>query len=175
MTCSKTGTGSISRRLLNIASLEIENLSQVKLKRELIPVRDFSNSSNDVNGGEPEVTVKQQSIDEYLDEKKTSTTDRNSLYIDSIDRSKFTQPIPMKYPDIGGGKGKIKQWMKEEGDVVRAGDMLCDIETGMFTFGMEIDDEEVGILQEKKVKEGEEFEPGTTICVLMHEEDSTGT
>ena len=148
-------------------------LSTVKLRKELILVRDFSKKSHDANGDDLKITVNQQSIDAYLDEQTKAKAGQNNIDAESIDRSRFTKPILMKYPDIGGGNGKIKEWMKEEGDLVRAGDMLCDIETELFTFGMEIDDEGVGILKEKKVNEGEEFEPGTTICVLMHEDDST--
>ena len=102
---------------------------------------------------------------------KLNSNQRNPDLYDVIDRSKFTIQTPLKYADMGAGNGKIKQWMKEEGDIVSTGDMLCDIQTDLFTFGLEIDDEGLGILKEKKVREGEEFEPGTIICVLLHEQD----
>ena len=109
-------------------------------------------------------------LGEDLNDKLNSNQRNPDLY-DVIDRSKFTIQTPLKYADMGAGNGKIKQWMKEEGDIVSTGDMLCDIQTDLFTFGLEIDDEGLGILKEKKVREGEEFEPGTIICVLLHEQD----
>jgi hypothetical protein len=63
-----------------------------------------------------------------------------------VDKSMFTQEIQIKMPEMGEGKGRVVKWYKEEGDVIQRGDVLCDIETPDFTFGMEIDDEELGIV-----------------------------
>jgi hypothetical protein len=63
-----------------------------------------------------------------------------------VDPSLFTEEIKIRMPDMGAGDGRVLKWYKEVGDVVQRGDVLCDIETPDFTFGMEIDDEELGII-----------------------------
>jgi hypothetical protein len=63
-----------------------------------------------------------------------------------VDPSLFTEEIKIRMPDMGEGDGRVLKWYKEVGDVVQREDILCDIETPDFTFGMEIDDEELGII-----------------------------
>jgi hypothetical protein len=63
-----------------------------------------------------------------------------------VDPSLFTEEIKIRMPDMGNGDGRVLKWYKEVGDVVQREDVLCDIETPDFTFGMEIDDEELGII-----------------------------
>jgi pyruvate dehydrogenase E2 component (dihydrolipoamide acetyltransferase) len=36
--------------------------------------------------------------------------------------------------------GKVKSWQKKEGDFVKEGDILCDIETDKASVGFEIQD-----------------------------------
>lgn len=48
---------------------------------------------------------------------------------DITDRSKYTDEVKIRMPDIGDGKGKILRWFRNEGDIVRYEDVLCDIET----------------------------------------------
>lgn len=74
-------------------------------------------------------------------------------------------------PDMGLGEGRILKWYKKEGDVVRWEDLLCDIETPQFSYGMETEDEEDAIMGEilveapsGKIKENE------LICYLLHQE-----
>lgn len=75
----------------------------------------------------------------------------------------------MKMPDMGEGDGKILTWYKEEGDIVKRGDVLCDIETDDFTFGMETDDEQLGIMGSILVPAPSEKIPdGQVICILLH-------
>ncbi len=88
---------------------------------------------------------------------------------DDIDKSLFTEEIKIKMPDMGEGEGKILEWYKEEGDVVKRGDVLCDIETADFTFGMETDDEQLGIMGSILVPAPSEMIPdGKTICIVLH-------
>jgi hypothetical protein len=63
-----------------------------------------------------------------------------------VDKSMFTEEVKIRMPDMGNGDGRVLKWYKEVGDVVQREDILCDIETPDFTFGMEIDDEELGII-----------------------------
>lgn len=88
---------------------------------------------------------------------------------DTIDKSEFTEEIKVKMPDLGKGNGKILMWYKNEGDMVKRGDVLCDIETDDFTFGMETDDEHLGIMHSIKVPApSESIRDGEVICVLLH-------
>lgn len=41
-------------------------------------------------------------------------------------------------------EGKIVKWLKQEGDVIQPGDVICDIETDKAVVSFEVDDE--GIL-----------------------------
>ena len=54
----------------------------------------------------------------------------------TVDPALYTEEIKVKMPDMGEGQGRILQWFKQEGDVVVRRDILCDIETDDFTFGM---------------------------------------
>lgn len=89
-----------------------------------------------------------------------------------LDRSLYTKPVPIKMPDLGAGSGKILEWFKQPGDVIVYEDVLCDIETTDFTFGMEIEDDEMGILEEIHVPKGTVVEPQTLICTILHETNS---
>jgi hypothetical protein len=86
-----------------------------------------------------------------------------------VDPSMFTEEIQVRMPEIGEGEGKILKWFKEEGDVVQREDILCDIETPDFTFGMEIDDEELGIIGKILVEAGPDpVKDKVVICTIMH-------
>jgi hypothetical protein len=70
----------------------------------------------------------------------------DSKQLVQVDPSLFTEEIKIRMPEMGEGQGRVVKWYKEEGDIVQREDVLCDIETADFTFGMEIDDEELGII-----------------------------
>jgi 2-oxoglutarate dehydrogenase E2 component (dihydrolipoamide succinyltransferase) len=92
------------------------------------------------------------------------------------DRSKFTVPIEVKIPDMGTGQSsKIVEWWKKVGDVIQQEDVLCDIETPDFTYGLETDDEELAVLHEIFYPAGPDPLPaGTVICTLLHDGKSAG-
>lgn len=73
-------------------------------------------------------------------------------------------------PELGVGPGKIVKWYKQPGDIVRFEDVLCDIETKDFTFGMEVEDEELGIMGQIIAAEGseEEVEENEVIATVYH-------
>lgn len=76
-------------------------------------------------------------------------------------------------PDMGEGGGKILRWYKQQGDVVLREDVLCDIETQDFVFGMETDDEHPAIMGEICFDApSKTIEDEVVICYLMH--PSTG-
>ncbi|GKY92855.1 hypothetical protein MPSEU_000255100 [Mayamaea pseudoterrestris] len=100
----------------------------------------------------------------------TSTKNKPIKDEPEVDRSQFTVRIEVKMPDMGNGDGKVLKWYKEEGDLVKKDDVLCDIETPDFTFGMQTDDDCLAIMDEiliqapsDKIKEDE------VICTLLHE------
>lgn len=65
-------------------------------------------------------------IDSDDDEPKNSGDANDDI---DIDRSKFTHEIKIRMPDMGAGEGKVVHWFKKEGDIIKTGDTLCDIET----------------------------------------------
>jgi pyruvate/2-oxoglutarate dehydrogenase complex dihydrolipoamide acyltransferase (E2) component len=88
-----------------------------------------------------------------------------------LDRSKFTVEVPIKIPDMGEGLGRLLKWYKNEGDIVRRDDVICDIETPDFVYGMEIEDESIGIMGKHLFEApSEPLEDGTVICIIMHGE-----
>lgn len=46
-----------------------------------------------------------------------------------IDKSLFTEVVKVRMPDMGEGDGKILEWYKQEGDLIRRDEALCLIET----------------------------------------------
>lgn len=86
-----------------------------------------------------------------------------------LDRSQYTEEIKVRMPDMGEGVGKILQWYKTEGDIVQREDVLCDIETPDFTFGMETDDEHVAIMGKILIEAPSGQVPdNAVICTLLH-------
>ncbi|MDP2194064.1 MAG: biotin/lipoyl-containing protein, partial [Alphaproteobacteria bacterium] len=69
-------------------------------------------------------------------------------------------------------EGNLVKWLKKEGDTVKAGDILCEIETDKATMEVEAVDE--GILGKICVPEGaESVQVNTLIALLLGEgEDS---
>lgn len=90
-----------------------------------------------------------------------------------VDRSRFTEEVPVRMPDMGSPDGsyKIVEWFKSEGDVVHRDDILCDIETPDFTYGLETEDENLAILGKIHFDAPSEgLSDGQVICTLLHEE-----
>lgn len=93
-------------------------------------------------------------------------------YPEGFDCSKYTNEVVVRMPEIGEGEGKVLKWYKSEGEIVKYRDILCDIETPDFTYGMEIEDEELAIMGKILVEAPsrliKENEP---LCVLLHQSD----
>lgn len=93
-----------------------------------------------------------------------------------LDRSKFTVPIPITMPDMGNGdQNKVIKWYKQPGDIIKRNDILCDIETPDFTFGMVTEDEFDSIMGDIVVEAGPTPIPDhTIICQVWHQEEPGG-
>ena len=87
------------------------------------------------------------------------------------DPSLYRNPIVIRMPDMSDSDNlhnTIEKWYKRPGDVVKFNDILCDISTPDFTFGMVIEDEEDGILAEIHAEEGRSVPDGKPICTIYH-------
>ncbi|KAL7511969.1 hypothetical protein ACHAXN_008926 [Cyclotella atomus] len=90
-----------------------------------------------------------------------------------VEASKFTHEVKVIMPDVAEGadmKGKIEKWYKQKGDLIKRDDVLCDIETEMFTFGLSTDDSYDSIMGDILVPENSEpVAAGTVICTTFNE------
>ncbi len=100
-------------------------------------------------------------------DETTSTTSSS----EEMDLSKFTKEIEIKLPELVEDNGaKIVKWYKGAGEIIKPGDTICDIETDMFTFEYDIEDECIGVMKEIILKEGEKTnDPHSPICIILHE------
>lgn len=93
---------------------------------------------------------------------------------DNLDRSTYTREVEFLMPDLGEAgedDGVVVKWYKKEGDIIRTKDALCDIQTKLFEFSMESDDEQVTVMGKINVPEGSDpVEPGDVLCVILHED-----
>lgn len=106
---------------------------------------------------------RQQAVEDLTVETDTNVDE-------DIDRSKYTKEVEVRMPDMGDGDGRILEWFKKEGDIVKREDVLCDIETPDFTFGMETDDENLAIMGKICVEApSEPIRDEEVICILLHE------
>lgn len=103
----------------------------------------------------------------YFSGEKDDSDDGNI-----IDRSKFTNKVEVEMPNVGDdedGLGVIQKWYKKEGDVVKRDEVICDIRTELFTFGMLTDDDYDSIMGEILIpEESEPVKPGTVICTTLN-------
>jgi len=93
--------------------------------------------------------------------------------LEGDDRSLYSVEIKIRMPDMRDGNDiKIVKWYKQTGDIIKCNDIMCDIETPDFTFGMVTEDEFDSIMGEIFVKEGPEFvNDGIVICNVWHQEE----
>lgn len=81
--------------------------------------------------------------------------------------------IEIKVPQLAESinEGTIAKWLKKEGDVVQAGDILLELETDKVN--LEINAEEDGILKERLKQEGETVFVGEVIARMAEAGEST--
>lgn len=87
----------------------------------------------------------------------------------------YTTPIVVRMPDMSNDdddNNTVDKWYKQPGDVVHRNDVLCDIGTPDFTFGMVTDDEDDAVMGELHVEEGTKVKDGTPICTIYHYDPS---
>lgn len=79
--------------------------------------------------------------------------------------------IEVRVPEAGESitEGTISAWMKKQGDVVQAGEVLVELETDKVN--MEVNAEYSGVLKEIKKGEGENVQVGEVIAII----DETAT
>jgi Biotin-requiring enzyme len=92
---------------------------------------------------------------------------------DSETVTKFTVPVEIRMPDMSAGhQNTVETWFKQPGDVIKYNDVLCDIATQDFTFGLSMDDDHDAIMGEIHVEAGTKVPDGTPICTVYHPEGS---
>jgi pyruvate dehydrogenase E2 component (dihydrolipoamide acetyltransferase) len=70
-------------------------------------------------------------------------------------------------------EGNLAKWIKQEGDVIKAGDILCEIETDKATMEVEAVDE--GILGKIIIQAGAENVPVNALIAVLLEDGEDGT
>ena len=101
------------------------------------------------------------------------TVNHNKRFQKSLDPSEYTEQVKVRLPEMDDGEGRIVRWYKEEGDIVLRNDVLCDVETESFTFGMQTDDEYPAILGPILVQASETktLTSKAVICILWHKKE----
>ena len=69
-------------------------------------------------------------------------------------------------------KGNLAKWLKAEGDTVKAGDVIAEIETDKAT--VELEAFESGVLKKLVVQEGETVPVGQVIAILGAADEQIG-
>eukprot|EP00553_Chaetoceros_curvisetus_P013984 CAMPEP_0204637818 /NCGR_PEP_ID=MMETSP0717-20131115/37531_1 /ASSEMBLY_ACC=CAM_ASM_000666 /TAXON_ID=230516 /ORGANISM="Chaetoceros curvisetus" /LENGTH=134 /DNA_ID=CAMNT_0051657337 /DNA_START=129 /DNA_END=533 /DNA_ORIENTATION=- len=124
--------------------------------------------SKDEKEGEGSISIEHIRVPEEFDDE-FKTPEVNDKQDEIADIEEYIEEVTVELPDLGEVKGRIQKWYKKEGDYINPNDTICDIETDLFTFGMDVEDQNGGILKEILVKEGEgDVDPGTPICTLLH-------
>lgn len=91
------------------------------------------------------------------------------------DRALYTVPIAINMPDMGDGDDNlVEEWFKQPGDIIKRNDILCDITTPDFTFGMVTEDECDAIMGEIYVSAGEACPDNAKICTIYHKQILSG-
>jgi hypothetical protein len=94
------------------------------------------------------------------------------------DPSAYTVPIVVKMPDMSDDdddQSVIEKWYKQPGDIIKRNDILCDIATPAFTFGMVTEDEDDAIMGDIHVMEGDSAVDNSPICTIYHLPDDHET
>jgi len=79
----------------------------------------------------------------------------------------------IRMPDDLGG-GKIVEWYKKEGDIIKYDDVYVDIETHDFAFGMSHDEEDPVTMLEIVAQVDEEVEGGDVLCIVLRSQGQDG-
>ena len=133
---------------------------------QALVARQFSQSPSKSPTGEESVAT--ESVDDGVPTVKSHPA--SAL---KFERERYTVPVTIRMPDISDtNDNTIDEWFKKPGDVIRRDDVLCDISTPEFTFGMSVDDETDAIMGDILIQAGEPVSDGTPICVVYHPEET---
>ncbi|KAK3855898.1 hypothetical protein Pcinc_037726 [Petrolisthes cinctipes] len=96
----------------------------------------------------------------------------NHIYAAAFHSSSLlnVEGLPIKMPSLSPTmvEGKIIKWLKEEGDPIQPGDVLCDIQTDKAVVSMDIEEE--GIMAKILVGEdSKDIKVGTLIALMVNE------
>mmetsp|Transcript_25886 Transcript_25886/g.38239 ORF Transcript_25886/g.38239 Transcript_25886/m.38239 type:complete len:157 (-) Transcript_25886:52-522(-) len=92
-----------------------------------------------------------------------SSSNTNTDISDFAIRQDITMPL---------GNGKVLQWYKQEGDVIKYDDVYVDVDTEDFSFGMAHEEEEDALLHEIVAQENDEVREGDLLCVFLKRKGS---
>lgn len=147
---------------LSVGFSNIDGYNHRGLCQQNIRIRHFSNKNGNNSSNNQ---------DEEGDEITKIYGDKPD-YESTTDTSKYTHEIKVEMPDVGDlSGGTIETWYKKPGDIIRRDEVICDIRTEAFTFGMMTDDDFDSVMGEILVEEESGMvEPGTVICTTFSED-----
>ncbi|KAL3822231.1 hypothetical protein ACHAXA_000671 [Cyclostephanos tholiformis] len=119
----------------------------------------------------PCITIERNSCTERRLRRYISGKGKNVNDASDIDRAKFTHEVKIEVPDVGDDiECVIQKWHKKEGDLIKRDEVICDIRTKLFTFGMLTDDDYDSIMGKILIQEeSDPIRPGTVICTTFDE------
>jgi hypothetical protein len=152
-------------RALSVGFSNIDSYIHRELCQQNIRIRQFSNKN--MNGDNSSNKNQEEGGDEI-----TKIYGDKPDYESTTDTSKYTHEVKVEMPDIGDlSGGTIETWYKRPGDIIRRDEVICDIRTEAFTFGMMTDDDFDSVMGEILVEEESGMvEPGTVICTTFSED-----
>ena len=105
--------------------------------------------------------------------EKDPDDDEESEGVNKASKDQYTVVIPVRMPDMGEGENKILKWYKQPGDWIKRNDILCDIQTPDFTFGLVTEDEFDSIMGEIFYEASEEnsVDDEAVICNILHQDN----
>ena len=130
-----------------------------------------SNDAPSVSSGQASITLEGGWTEEVNDPKQEKQQDERK----DNNFSEFTKPIVIEMPQVdaneSGDNFFVEKWHKQPGDFLEKDDVLCEIATPDFVFGMQIDDEETGIMGEIHAEGGVKVPCHAPICTIYHKCD----
>ena len=173
-------------RLIRTAALQTEGMCRVSHFSTTHRLHYFGTSTNlGLDNGEDQrsdteiVPPGQASITlegGWTEESDESKPEGKQKKLES-ELSLFTVPIVIEMPQIDEEDDSqddpmffVEKWHKFPGDFLEKDDVLCEIATPDFSFGMQIDDEEAGIMGKIHAKEGLKVPCNAPICTIYHKE-----
>jgi hypothetical protein len=118
--------------------------------------------------GTATITFSEKDTDDVNEATETKATDATEEDITAL----YKVVVPIRMPDMGEGKNKIVAWFKQPGDIIKRNDVLCDIQTPDFTFGMVTEDEHDSLMGEIffEANTDEGIPDEAVICHVLHQE-----